>query len=72
MCAAVAIGGQLELPLTNATIRFTRCEDERSEGLSALTLRCSDREAILATAAARSLIDNNAALTLGGVRITLE
>ena len=70
--AAVAIGGQLELPLTNATIRFTHSDDERSEGLTALTLRCSDREAILATAAARSLIDKNAALTLGEVRITLE
>ena len=70
--AAVAIGGKLELSLTNAIIRFTRSEDERSEGLNALTLRCSDREAILATAAARSLIDENTALTLGGVRITLE
>lgn len=67
-----ATADDLELTLANASIRFTRCSEERGEGLVAIALGCNDRAAILAAAAARSLVAADAALMVGGVRITLE
>lgn len=62
----------LELTLANASIRFTRCSDDRDAGLVAITLACSELATIRAAAAARSLVGTDDALTIGGVRITLE
>jgi hypothetical protein len=60
------------LQFANAVARFTRPTDGHVEGLTALALRCNDHVAILRAAAARSLLDDDGVLTIGGVRITLE
>lgn len=61
-----------ELHLNNAVVRFTRAKAARDEGLSAIVLRCNDHDTIGQAAAARSLIADDGALVIGGVRITLE
>lgn len=60
------------LYLANASVRFTPSVDERGEGLVGITFACRDRDAILETAARRTLIGTDEVLTMGGVRISLE
>ncbi len=63
---------QHELRLNNAVVRFARVTAVRDEGLSAVVLRCNEHDNIAKAAAARSLIADNGALVIGGVRIALE
>jgi hypothetical protein len=60
--------GNPQLQLDNATIRFPQATDGRGDGLSAIELIPADRDAALAAAGARGLLDSDGAITICGTR----
>ena len=65
-------GGNLTLPLENASVRFVPCLDGRPEGLAGIDLACADKQAILAAADTRGAIRGADQVYLCGMRINLK
>jgi hypothetical protein len=64
-------GGIPTLPLDNATLRFVACSDGRPEGLGALDITTSNKDAILAAAEARGVVSGDDQVYLCGMRLNL-
>ncbi len=64
-------GAAYELPMANGTIRFVEETDGRGEGLSAIDIQASDKDAVLAAARARGVPVTGDTVELCGVRINL-
>ncbi len=69
--AEVPLSDGLTLPLANADVRFTTCDDGRPEGLGGIVVRCNDGDAILRAADARGLPCEGTTITLAGIRMEL-
>ena len=63
--------GRWTLQLENASLRFVPCQDGRPEGLGGIDLRCSDREAIMASARQHDAVIGEDLVHLCGMRIQL-
>lgn len=59
------------MPLENAKLRFVPCKDGRPEGLGAIDLQTTDKDAILAAADRRGLVTGKSQVSLCGMRINL-
>ncbi len=73
--AGSALHGNV-LPMSNAAVRFVECTDGRPEGLSALDLKVTNPEAIIAAARQRSVSvtsneDGSTGLEFAGMRFNL-
>jgi hypothetical protein len=65
-------GGEWQLALDNAVLRFVEASDGRGEGLAAIDVDASDAKAIASTAAARGCRGDGDAIEVGGVRFELR
>jgi hypothetical protein len=66
-----SVGGNAEIALDNAVLRFTGINDGRGEGLGGVDLETADRDAILAAAGARDLGIDGDTVTICGTRFRL-
>ena len=64
--------GEFGIELDNAGLEFQPTTDPRGDGISALWLEAVDRDAILATARERGLIDDDGEIRICGVRFGLR
>ncbi len=65
------VDGQIRMRLDNAYVRFVPCEDGRPEGLGAIDVKASDRDAILAAARENEVISGENQIYICGMRINL-
>jgi hypothetical protein len=63
--------GSPSIDLDNAVLRFVSCTDGRPEGLSAIDVICTDKEAILNAAKAINAVSGENQVYLCGMRINL-
>jgi hypothetical protein len=63
--------GRPQLELDNAAVRFPSALDGRGDGLSAVELVATDRDAALAAADARGLVDGDGIITICGTRFVV-
>jgi len=63
--------GQSVVKLENASVRFVEATDGRGEGLGAIDVAVTDRDAVLAGARARNCYVNDGQVTVAGLRVHL-